>query len=117
VTEEHVIEAKLRCSSKGFCFAIQEAEGLEDIYIRESNLSTAWNGDRVLVKVTKASRRRSPEGEVRVILERSNQSLLARLKQTNTGFRAIPLDDRLLFELELQPNEIELAQLLITSYM
>jgi len=111
VTEEHVIEAKLRCSSKGFCFAIQEAEGLEDIYIRESNLSTAWNGDRVLVKVTKeASRRRSPEGEVRVILERSNQSLLARLKQTNTGFRAIPLDDRLLFELELQPNEIDLAQ-------
>ncbi len=111
VPEEGVIEAKLRCSSKGFCFAIQEAEGSEDIYIRESHLSTAWNGDRVLVKLTKeGSRRRSPEGEVRLILERSNQSLLARVKQTDTGFRAVPLDDRLLFEINLQPNGHNLAE-------
>ncbi|WP_250124262.1 ribonuclease R family protein [Chroococcidiopsis sp. CCMEE 29] len=111
VPEEGVIEAKLRCSSKGFCFAIQEAEGAEDIYIRESHLSTAWNGDRVLVKLTKeGSRRRSPEGEVQLILERSNQSLLARVKQTDAGFRAIPLDDRLLFEINLQPNGHNLAE-------
>ncbi|MBV9389567.1 MAG: VacB/RNase II family 3'-5' exoribonuclease [Chroococcidiopsidaceae cyanobacterium CP_BM_ER_R8_30] len=111
VTEEGVIEAKLRCSSKGFCFAIQDMEGSEDIYIRESHLSTAWNGDRVLVKLTKeGSRRRSPEGEVRLVLERSNQSLLARVKHLNTGFRAVPLDDRLLFELELEPDETDLMQ-------
>jgi len=111
VREEGTIEAKLRCSSKGFCFAIQEAEGAEDIYIRESHLSNAWNGDRVLVKLTKeGSRRRSPEGEVQLILERANQSLLARIKQTDTNFRAVPLDDRLLFEIELQPNGHDLAQ-------
>ena len=46
VLEEGIIEAKLRCSSKGFCFAIQDVEGAEDIYIRESHLSNAWNGDR-----------------------------------------------------------------------
>jgi len=45
--------------------------GGQRIYIRESNLSTAWNGDRVLVKLTKEGRRRSPEGEVELILERS----------------------------------------------
>ena len=111
VKEEGVIEAKLRCSSKGFCFAIQEAEGSEDIYIRESHLSSAWNGDRVLVKLTKeGSRRRSPEGEVQLILERANQSLLARIKQNNIGFRAVPLDDRLLFEIELEPDEHNLAE-------
>ena len=111
VREEGTIEAKLRCSSKGFCFAIQEAEGAEDIYIRESHLSNAWNGDRVLVKLTKeGSRRRSPEGEVQLILERANQSLLARIKQINSEFRAVPLDDRLLFEIELQPNGHDLAQ-------
>ena len=111
VHEEGAIEAKLRCSSKGFCFAIQEAEGAEDIYIRESHLNTAWNGDRVLVNLTKeGSRRRSPEGEVRLILERSNKSLLARVKQANTGFRAVPLDDRLLFEIDLEPNEYNLAE-------
>jgi ribonuclease R len=110
VFEEGVVEAKLRCSSKGFCFAIQEVEGSEDIYIRECHLSNAWNGDRVLVKIIKeGSRRRSPEGEVRLILERANPSVLARLKQvkTPTGralYKAVPLDDRLLFEIDLQPN-------------
>jgi ribonuclease R len=102
VEQDGVVEAKLRCSSKGFCFAIQDAEGAEDVYIRESHLNSAWNGDRVLVKVIKeGSRRRSPEGEVYVILERANPSVLARVKQSSKGYRAIPLDDRLLFELDL----------------
>ncbi|MBO9999452.1 MAG: VacB/RNase II family 3'-5' exoribonuclease [Cyanobacteria bacterium SID2] len=104
---ESLVEAKLRCSSKGFCFAIQDAEGAEDIYIRESYLSNAWNGDRVLVKVIKeGSRRRSPEGEVRLILERANPSVLARVKAVaEDGYRAVPLDDRLLFEIDLEDDE------------
>lgn len=106
IPEEGLVEGKLRCSSKGFCFAIQDVEEAEDIYIRESQLSTAWNGDQVLIKVTKEGRRRrSPEGEVRLIVERSNPSVIARVKQTDAGFRAVPLDDRLLFELELQLDE------------
>ncbi|MTJ11291.1 VacB/RNase II family 3'-5' exoribonuclease [Anabaena sp. UHCC 0187] len=111
ITEEGLIEAKLRCSSKGFCFAIQDSEGSEDIYIRESHLSNAWNGDRVLVRVLKeGSRRRSPEGEVKLIMERSNHTLLARIKQVDGGFRAVPLDDRLLFELKLQLNSMKLEE-------
>ncbi len=111
VMEEGIIEAKLRCSSKGFCFAIQDVEGAEDIYIRESHLSNAWNGDRVLVRVLKeGSRRRSPEGEVKLILERSNHTLLARIKQVESGFRAVPLDDRLLFELKIQANGAKLEE-------
>jgi ribonuclease R len=109
--EDGLVEGKLRCSSKGFCFAIQDSEGAEDIYIRESHLSTAWNGDRVLVKVTKeGSRRRSPEGEVRLILERANQSVLGRVKQVNGDFRAVPLDDRLLFELDIKANGTDLRE-------
>ncbi len=110
VEQESVVEAKLRCSSKGFCFAIQDAEGSEDVYIRESHLSNAWNGDRVLVKIIKeGSRRRSPEGEVYLILERANPSVLARVKQAPKGFRAVPLDDRLLFELDVVDESPELA--------
>lgn len=110
VFEPGIVEAKLRCSSKGFCFAIQNVEGAADIYVRESHLSTAWNGDRVLVKITKeGNRRRSPEGEVKLILERANPSVLARVKQSmdSTGkviYKAVPLDDRLLFELDLVAN-------------
>jgi len=103
--QDDVVEAKLRCSSKGFCFAIQDDEDAADIYIREGNLSNAWNGDRVLVKVIKdGTRRKSPEGAVHLILDRANPSLLAQVKKTESEFRAVPLDDRLLFELELQPD-------------
>ncbi len=103
---DQIVEAKLRCSSKGFCFAIQDEESADDIYIRESHLSNAWNGDRVLIQVIKeGTRRRSPEGAVKLILERANPSVLARVKRLETGdYRAIPLDDRLLFELEVDNN-------------
>ncbi len=112
IYEEDMVEAKLRCSSKGFCFAIQDKEGTEDIYIRETNLSNAWNGDRVLVKVLKeGNRRRSPEGEVKLILERNNPSILAKVKETETGnYHAIPLDDRLLFELQLESEGFDLEK-------
>jgi len=110
VVEENVVEAKLRCSSKGFCFAIQDVEDADDIYVRENQLGNAWNGDRVLVKVIKEGiRRRSPEGAVRLILERANPSLLAQVKLEDNQFRAVPLDDRLLFELNLLENDQDLA--------
>lgn len=109
VQEDDVVSGKLRCSSKGFCFAIQDDEDAEDIYIRECHLNTAWNGDRVLVRITKeGSRRRSPEGEVRLILERANSSVLARVKHEEE-YRAVPLDDRLLFEIDLKSDEAILA--------
>lgn len=105
VYEDDVVEARLRCSSKGFCFAIQDEENADDIYVRESHLSNAWNGDRVFVKIIKeGSRRRSPEGEVKLILERSNPSLLATVTNKEEQYKAIPLDDRLLFELNLKEN-------------
>ena len=110
VNEEGVIEGKLRCSSKGFCFAIQDDEDADDIYVRESHLNNAWNGDRVLVKVTKdGNRRRSPEGEVQLILERANSSVLARIKpaEEKESLQAVPLDDRLLFKLDLQSHREE----------
>ena len=53
------IKARVRCSSKGYSFAVREDEG-DDIYIRDYNLNNAWHGDLVLLKVTKeAFRRRS----------------------------------------------------------
>ncbi len=110
--EDGLIEGRLRCSSKGYCFAVQEGEGGEVIYIRENKLSSAWNGDRVLVKVTKdGMRRRNPEGEVKLVIERTNNKILARVKQTPQGYRAVPLDNRLNVEVELLPTpQLELAQ-------
>jgi ribonuclease R len=99
--EPELIPARLRCSSKGFCCALRE-DGGEDIYIRDHQLNHAWNGDRVLVKVTReGGRRRSPEGGVQCILERHTTSLLAQVEQQEERLVATPLDDRLLTALEL----------------
>ena len=59
----HIV-AKIRCSSKGYCFAVR-GKNKEDIYIKENLLNCAWNGDKVLVRIIKDGyRRRSPEGIV-----------------------------------------------------
>ena len=107
VQDEGLIEARLRCSSKGFCFALRE-DGGEDIYIRDNQLNHAWNGDRVLVRVTReGGRRRSPEGGVQCILERTTTSLLAHVEQQNDRLVAVPLDDRLLTAVELPASDAE----------
>jgi ribonuclease R len=104
--QPELIPARLRCSSKGFCFALRE-DGGDDIYIRDHQLNHAWNGDRVLVKVTReGGRRRSPEGGVQCILERQTPSLLAQVEQQDSGrLVATPLDDRLLTSVELPPGD------------
>ncbi|MEB3235521.1 MAG: RNB domain-containing ribonuclease, partial [Cyanobacteriota bacterium] len=101
LSNDALIPARLRCSSKGFCFALRE-DGGEDIYIRDHQLNHAWNGDRVLVRITReGGRRRSPEGGVQCVLARHTTSLLAQIAQQGERLTAQPLDDRLLTSIEL----------------
>jgi len=100
---DHIV-AKIRCSSKGYCFAVR-GKDKEDIYIKENLLNYAWNGDKVLVRIIKEGyRRRSPEGIVDCILERSNQILLSKVEIINNDVYAIPIDDRILSKIKL-PKE------------
>ena len=101
--ENHIV-AKIRCSSKGYCFAVRENSN-EDIYIKENLLNYAWNGDKVLVRIIKDGiRRRSPEGVVDCILERENKILLAKVEILNGKVYALPIDDRILAKIIL-PNK------------
>ena len=105
LSNDSLIPARLRCSSKGFCFALRE-DGGEDVYIRDHQLNHAWNGDRVLVRITReGGRRRSPEGGVQCILSRTTTSLLAQLDQQGDRLIAQPLDDRLLTSIELPGDD------------
>lgn len=100
----HLVPARLRSSSKGFCFAVREGGG-GDIYIRDQHLNHAWNGDRVLVQIIReGGRRRSPEGVVQCVLERAHRTLLAIPKRSDQGLIAQPLDDRLPHPIQL-PEE------------
>jgi len=99
--DNHHIVAKIRCSSKGYCFAVRE-KNKEDIYIKENLLNCAWNGDKVLIRIIKEGyRRRSPEGIVDCILERSNQILLSKVEIVNNDIYATPIDDRILAKIKL----------------
>jgi len=96
-----LISARLRCSSKGFCFALRDDAG-EDIYIRDHHLNHAWNGDRVLVRITReGGRRRSPEGSVQCILQRHTTRMLGHVERQGDRLVAVPLDDRLLTSVAL----------------
>ena len=100
---DHLIPARLRSSSKGFCFAVREGGG--DIYIRDQHLNHAWNGDRILVQIVReGGRRRSPEGIVQCVLERVHRTLLAIPKRSDHGLIAQPLDERLPHPIQL-PEE------------
>ena len=101
---DHLIPARLRSSSKGFCFAVREGGG-GDIYVRDQHLNHAWHGDRVLVQIVReGGRRRSPEGIVQCVLERVHGTLLAIPKRSDHGLIAQPLDDRLPHPIQL-PEE------------
>ncbi len=98
------ITAKIRCSSKGYCFAVRDNSN-EDIYIKENLLNYALNGDKVLVRIIKEGiRRRSPEGVVDCVLERDNKVLLAKVEILNDKVYALPIDDRILAKIIL-PNK------------
>ena len=107
---DDLVEARLRCSSKGFCFALRD-DGGEDIYIRDHQLNHAWNGDRVLVRVLRdGGRRRSPEGGVQCILERANTHVLAQVQRQEDGaVVAVPLDDRLQAPVHLDASDADHA--------
>jgi len=101
---KHIV-AKIRCSSKGYCFAVRD-NTKEDIYIKENLLNHAWNGDKVLVRIIKEGyRRKSPEGIVDCILERSNQILLSKVEIINNQVYAIPIDDRILAKIKLPKKD------------
>ncbi len=106
IEDETLLECRLRCSSKGYCFAIRDDEG-EDIYIRDHNLNNGWNGDRVLVRVNKEGiRRKSPEGAVQCILERANGSLLCLIEKQDSKLIANPLDERINTYIQLKDTDI-----------
>ena len=105
VKESNHLVAKIRCSSKGYCFAVRENNN-EDIYIKENLLNYAWNGDKVLVRIIKDGvRRRSPEGVVDCILERTNQILLAKVEIIKDEVFGIPIDDRILAKIKLPKKD------------
>ncbi|MCM3739274.1 ribonuclease R [Oceanobacillus luteolus] len=96
----NLVLGKIQMHKKGFAFLLPEEEGQEDIYINPSDLASAMNGDKVLVRRDKPSNAgERAEGVVLRILERAVTEVVGTYDDNqNFGF-VIPDDKRI-------PNDI-----------
>ncbi|MBU8906690.1 ribonuclease R [Desertibacillus haloalkaliphilus] len=66
----NLVKGKVQGNAKGFAFILPELEGERDIYVSQSELAGAMNGDIVLVRLQPKSSGARPEGTVVRIIER-----------------------------------------------
>ncbi|MEG0297913.1 MAG: ribonuclease R [Clostridium sp.] len=91
-----LVTGKLQGHKKGFGFLIPEMEGEKDVFIPANAMNGAFNGDRILVQVTREDfKSKKREGEVVEVLERANTKIIGLYEESkNFGF-VIPDDKRI----------------------
>lgn len=96
----NLVRGKVQMHPKGFAFLIPEEEGEPDVYIHYSDLNSAMNADRVLVRIEKYDAQGNrPEGTVIRILERGIHDVVGTFED-NGGFGFVIADDKRI------PNDI-----------
>lgn len=89
-----LLPGKYQGTNKGFGFVIPDNKEIGDIFIQAENTSTAMNGDRVLVKVTKNSKEgKRAEGTVVKITKRARTTLVGKF-QKSKGFGFVIPDEK-----------------------
>ncbi|MBN8235431.1 ribonuclease R [Halobacillus kuroshimensis] len=96
----NLIRGRIQMHAKGFAFLIPDEEGSDDVYIHHSDLHSAMNNDKVLVRIEKRKEDGSrPEGAVIRILERATTRVVGTYESSrNFGF--VIADDKRI------PNDI-----------
>ncbi|UOQ94320.1 ribonuclease R [Halobacillus shinanisalinarum] len=96
----NLIRGKIQMHAKGFAFLIPEDDDKDDVYIHHSDLHSAMNNDKVLVRVEKRDENgQRPEGTVIRIVERATTRVVGTYESSrNFGF--VVADDKRI------PNDI-----------
>ncbi|WP_010098425.1 ribonuclease R [Ornithinibacillus scapharcae] len=96
----NLIRGRIQMHAKGFAFLIPDDENETDVYIHHSDLASAMNNDRVLVRIEKHDVSGSrPEGVVIRILERAITEVVGTFED-NKAFGFVIADDKRI------PNDI-----------
>ena len=92
--EVDLVIGHLEVNPRGFGFVRPESDGGDDIYISPEDLSTAFHGDRVAVRIVRPRTKRSGPtgraGQVVRILERGRESIVGTVARERNLLYVIP---------------------------
>ncbi|OZU88725.1 ribonuclease R [Virgibacillus indicus] len=96
----NLVRGRIQMHAKGFAFLIPDDEDQTDVYIHHSDLASAMNNDKVLVRLEKKDEDGNrPEGTVIRILERATLQVVGTFED-NRSFGFVIADDKRI------PNDI-----------
>ena len=90
----NLTRGRIQMHQKGFAFLIPDEEGMEDVYINQSDLASAMNGDIVFVRVDNRDENgKRAEGVVVRIIERHITEIVGTFED-NGAFGFVIADDK-----------------------
>src|SRR5699024_7367346 len=92
--EMNLIRGKVEMHKKGFAFLIPDDESEKDVYIHSSDLSSAMNNDKVIVRIEKRGQHdKRTEGVGIRVVERANHEIVVTFEKS-ISFRFVIADDQ-----------------------
>ena len=111
----NLVVGKLTLNKSGFGF-VQAEDGKEEVYINKDDVGTAWNGDKVVVRIYGRRTGKSREGTIIKILERANQIVVGTFKKGKHFFFVQPDDKRFTRDIYIpEPGKAEEGQKVVVS--
>lgn len=111
----NLVVGKLTVNKSGFGF-VQSEDGKEEVYINKDDVGTAWNGDKVVVRIYGRQTGKSREGTIIKILERANQIIVGTFKRGKNFFFVQPDNKRFTRDIYVpEPGKAEEGQKVVVS--
>lgn len=104
----NLIRGKVEMHKKGFAFLIPDDESEKDVYIHSSDLSSAMNNDKVIVRIEKRGQHdKRTEGVVIRVVERANHEIVGTFEKSKSFGFVIADDQRVPNDIFIPKNKIK----------
>ena len=103
-SEHNLVYGTLQTHRDGYGF-INNPDG-EDVFVNERNMNTAWNGDKVAVRIIGTARNGKREGDVVEVIERKLSRVVGHVINENGIWLVNPDDVRLRADILVDKNDL-----------
>src|SRR5699024_5890071 len=104
----NLIRGKVEMHKKGFAFLIPDDESEKDVYIHSSDLGSAMNNDKVIVRIeTRGQHDRRTDGVVIRVVERANDEIVGTFEKSISFGFVIADDQRVPNDIFIPKNKIK----------